>query len=122
MNMHFRSESVELTEDVRGYVQEKISLSEKVLGDIPEENISYDVELSKDTTKHSGEIYRADVTMHFRGDRVHAVGHGETIHAAIDLAKDELTRRLSRGKNKKRSMFLRGAQKIKQMLKFGNSE
>ncbi len=121
MNMQFRSESVELTEDIRGYVKEKISLSEKVLGDVPEENIRYDVELSKDTTKQSGEIYRADITMHVGTERVHAVGHGENIHAAVDLAKDELTRRISRGKNKKRSMFLRGAQKIKNMLKFGDS-
>ena len=118
MHIDFKALTIDLTDDIRDYAQEKVDALGKLLAHTDEDSIRADVELAKKQDQQSGDIFRADVTIHAGGDRTHAVGHGESIRAAIDEAKDELSRRLRREKGKKHDMFVRGAAKIKQMMRF----
>ena len=118
MHIDYKAPTVALTPDVQAYVEEKLQSVKKLLQHVDEGNIQVEVELSKDTKHASGEVYRADITVHAASERTHAVGHGESLNAAVDEAKDELMRRLRREKGKKRDLFIRGAVKIKKRLRF----
>lgn len=118
MQIDFKAPTVDLTDDVRNYAIEKVEMLERLLGDTAEENIRYEVELAKNVKQQTGEIFRADITVFAGPEKSHAVGHGETIHAAIDEAKDDLTRRLRRDKTKRMDFLRQGGAKIKSMLRF----
>lgn len=118
MYIDFKALTVELTDEVRGYVEEKLQSIEKVLNQHADDEARIEVELKKETSQNSGDIFRADFTTHIGGEHMHAVGHGESLNAAIDEAKDELSRRLRREKGKRRDLFIRGAAKVKKMIRF----
>lgn len=118
MHIDFKALTVELTDEVRSYVEEKLQSVEKLLDQNIDDEVRFEIELAKDTSKNSGQIFRADFTVHVGGEHKHAVGHGESLNAAIDEAKDELARRLRREKGKRRDLFIRGAAKVKQMIRF----
>jgi len=118
MQVSFKAQTVELTDEVRSYAEAKVAMLTKLLQNVEQENIQAEVALEKKQKQQSGDIYRADITIHAGPDRTHAVGHGESIMASIDKAKDDLALRLSKVKNKKRSSFREGSAKIKKMLRF----
>jgi len=118
MQIEFKALTVDLTDDIRAYAVEKVGMLEKLLGNIEEENVRYEVELAQDLKQQSGTIYRADITVFAGPEKTHAVGHGETMFAAIDQSKDDLSRRLRRNKTKRLDFLRRGGAKIKRMVRF----
>lgn len=118
MNIDFKAPTIDLTDEIHTYVEEKIAMLHKLLHGIEEENIRTEVELARKQNQQSGDVFRADITIHAGADRTHAVGHGESLHAAIDEAKDDLSRRLLRGKSKRVDMLRKGGLRIKKMLRF----
>lgn len=116
MLVNFKASNVDLTDDVRQYAESKVDMLSKLLAGVEDENVSYDIELSKGK-QNSGETYRADITVHAGSTRLHAVGHGESLNAAVDGAKDDLERRMRREKGKDMTLMRRGKQAIKSMLR-----
>ena len=117
-HIDFKALTIDLTDEVRAYATEKVKMLGKLLSGIDEENVRYDVELSKRTSQQTGDIYRADITVFAGSEKSHAVGHGESIFAAIDKAKDDLTRRLRRDKTKRLDFLREGGAKLKKILRF----
>jgi len=111
MNINFKATTIKLTDEVRAYAQDKVKMVTKLLQNVDEENIRTEVELERKQNQQSGKIFRSDITIYVGGNKTHSVGHGESILAAIDEAKD-------RDKGKKQNMFRRGASRIKKMLRF----
>lgn len=119
MQINYKTDGVILADDVRSYTEEKLDAVRKLLTHHDDADISCDVQLTKDEKHHSGTIYRADFTVLAGRERVHAVGHGESVQAALDAAKDELSNRLRREK-KMHVRFLRKSQEaLKRMMRFG---
>ena len=118
MHIDYKAPTVDLTDDVRAYVEEKMFAVAKLLTHVESENIRIETELSKKADQNSGDIFRTDFTVHAGSERMHAVGHGESLFASIDEAKEELTERLRREKGKKHDLFIKGAAKIKRMIRF----
>lgn len=118
MNIEFKALTVDLTDEVRAYAEEKVLSIAKLLQNIEEENIRVEVELARDQHHQSGDVYRADITIHAGVDKMHAVGHGESLHSALDIVKDDLSRRFRRGKSKRIDALRSGGAKIKKMLRF----
>ncbi len=118
MHIDFKATTIELTDAIRTYAEEKVGMLVKLLQNVELENVQVEVDLEKKQNQQTGEIFRADITIHAGADRTHAVGHGESVLAAIDEAKDELARRLRRGKTKRLDSLREGGAKIKKMLKF----
>ncbi len=121
MNISFKTHNLDLTDDVRTYAEEKAGAVRKVLGHHAEEDIACEILLSRDDKHASGLIYRADISALAGGEKVHAVGHGESIKAAIDLAKDELIRRAAGEKEKRMTLIRKGRAKVKEWLRFGRA-
>ncbi len=119
MLVNSKAKDVDLIDEVKQYAESKVEMLDKLLADVPDENISYDIEFAKGK-QHTGSTYRADITLHAGATRLHAVGHGESLNAAIDEAKDDLERRMRREKTKGMTMLRKGSQAIKRMLRFGS--
>ena len=116
MNITYATTNYELTGEIEAYAEEKAGSISKLITN-PDAELR--VELEKDAKHHSGSIYRADMTVHSAGLKTHAVGHGATMHAALDLSKDELKRRLTREKGRFSSMSRTIGARVKQMMRRG---
>ncbi len=118
MNINFKASNIALTDEIRSYTEEKVAMVKKLIPGTAEENIKVDVDLSKKSQQQSGEIFRADITIYAGAEKTHAVGHGETILAALDASKDELSERVSRSKKRRMDLVRKGGAKIKSMIRF----
>lgn len=122
MNITVKTRNLELTPDIRAYAEEKAAAVRKVLGNHSDGDIACDIILSRDDKHASGLIYRADYSAFAGAEKVHAVGHGESITAAIDIAKDELVQRASKDKSRGLSLMRRGGARVKSWLRWGASD
>lgn len=108
---------VDVTDAIRDYTLEKLEAVEKYL---PEGDTSgkITVELSKTTAHHShGQVFQAEAQMRVRGKDIVVKAVEDDLYKAVDILKDMLSRELSTFKDKERSIFRRGAHKVKNLLK-----
>ena len=111
--------NIELNSDTRAYVEDKLkSVREKYLKNYQDDELFFEVEIVEGE-KEKERRFRVDFSVSMPGDRIHAVGWGETIQAAADEAKDELSRRIRREKEKRLALLKRAGRKIKDILRFG---
>ncbi len=118
MSINFKTKGADISNDVREYAETKANSLIKFLGNDPS-NVRFDVEFSEDAKHVSGDVYRVDMVAIAGKIDMHAVGHGSTMMAAIDGARDDLARRLSRSKAKDRNLLRKGSRMIKRMLRMG---
>jgi len=110
--------NTKLSPSINQYIEEKIGVLEKFLKDVDPEIVEARVEVGK--TKHDqrrGEIYRAEVNLKIGGKILRVEKTESSLYAAIDLAKDELSRQVRRDKDKRSAMFIRGARSWKKFWK-----
>lgn len=117
MNISYKTLSFTLTPEIQSYSEDKLESIRKLLAHHDEENIACDVTLSHDSKHHSGMVYRADFTVFAGPERVHGVGHGMSMPAALDDAKDETLRRMREGKQVHVRLMRKGGAMIKKLLK-----
>ncbi len=119
MNINIKTKGeVKLNDELREYIDEKVNQVMKYMQNTDEDALFVEVELQEGEPE-KGRNFRADITVNAPGERVHAVGWGEHLHAALDEAKDELSRRIRREKKKERALLKKMGRKIKNILRFG---
>ena len=98
MNIQFYAKNLELTGEIKNYINEKIGGLDKYEANITECR----VDLSKDTHHQKGKVYRFEVNLKLSYDKnlIRTVVEAETIMSAIDLAKDKLQRQVTKIKDK----------------------
>ena len=100
MKINIRTTKIELTDELRGYVEDKMVMLEKYLGNITVTNC--DVELEKSIkSQNSGDIYRAEVNIFVPGTVLRVEKTEKTIDKAIDKVKDHLADMIKKYKEKK---------------------
>jgi ribosomal subunit interface protein len=117
MNINIKATSIVLSDAIRGYAEKRIESLRKVLGE-DTDGVVVDVELSQ-TTKHhkSGAIFRTEITVRNAGRRFRAVSVKDDLYASIDDAKEEMEHEIINKKERSQTLFRRGAQQIKYVLK-----
>lgn len=117
MNIKIQATNLELTSDVRDYLDKKLPYFEQFLEHGGGAALC-EVEVEKTTAHHKqGSIYRAEINITDGGSHYRAESRQENIYAAIDEVKDDMSRELKRSKNKKRTLVRRGGAKVKALLK-----
>lgn len=107
----------ELTAQIESHLEEKLALLGRI---IPEgASVLCDVELEKVAPHQSGQVYRAEINVRVDGKLYRAESTKERMEDAIDEAKGEIKREISRALDKRQSLIRRGGKKIKDMLRFG---
>jgi len=98
MHIQFYSKNIELSNQIKNHVQEKIGGLEKYESQI----IDCQVDLSKNTHHKKGDVYRAEVNIKVAYDKklIRAVVEAENIMSAIDQVKDKVQRQIIKVKNK----------------------
>lgn len=120
MKITIKATNIELTQELRDYIEEKISSLEK-FAKIFQGKEYYDgffrkgkprvevwVEIGR-TTKHhqKGDIFRTEVQMHLPGKSIRAEAEREDLKLAITEVKDKLQRELKKYKGKAQSISKR---------------
>jgi putative sigma-54 modulation protein len=120
MNINIKATNLELTEAINDYVNKKVTNLGKLLSKIEqnEGEIIVNFEVGKSTNHHkSGEFFHTDCSINIKGKKFYASSDKEDLYQAIDDVKDILFNEISSEKDKKKTLFHRGARKIKDMMR-----
>ena len=120
MQINLQGKNMELTEAIKAYVLEKetnlgrlLSKMEKAGG-----NANLNFEVSKNTNHHkSGAVFHADCLINIKGEKFYSSADEEDLYQAIDAVKESLFREINKNKDRRQTLFKRGAMSIKKMLK-----
>jgi len=116
MNINIKATNMELTSAISDYANKRLSSIEKFVK-TGEEMIAY-VEVGKTTNHHKqGDVFRAEFNIEISGSKFYTVSEKEDLYSAIDDAKYEIIRQIKTSKDRKQTLFKRGAVSIKKMLK-----
>ena len=120
MTINLQSKGMELTPAIHDYVIKRITNLEKLLEKMEMEGgsavVSFD--LSKNTNHHkAGSIFHADCRIQIKGEEFYGSADEEDLYVAIDVVKENLFREISKNKDRKQTLFKRGAASVKKMLK-----
>ncbi len=100
MQIQIKSSKLEMTDAIRGYIQEKVDMLEKFLANLPIINCHFEIE--KASHSHSGEIFRAEMNLNLGGDLLRVEKTEEDMYKAIDKVKDHMEQVIIKYKEKKR--------------------
>lgn len=114
MKIIIKGVNIDITDSVKDYLYKKLSSVEKFIhGDAKVE-----VELEKTTNHHkTGDIFRAELNVWNNGNVNRVERTSSNMYASIDLMQEDIFNILSNKKDKKITLFRKGAQKIKKMFK-----
>lgn len=120
MQIKIKATNMDLTDALKAYVEEKINSVEKFTVPHEEEVPLAEVEIGKTTKHHNvGDVFRAEVNLSVRGRGYRAVSEKNDLYAAIDDVRNELVREINSTKGKERTLVRRGANMLKDILRFG---
>lgn len=114
MKIIIKKTNVDMSPSISQYIEEKIGGLDKFLEKFDQNLIRADVEISR--TAHDqrrGDIFRIEVNLSIAGHLIRVDQTEESLMAAIDLAKDELSREIRQYKNKRETKAIRGARSWK---------
>jgi len=113
MKIIFKEKDFEITPSIESYVEKKMETLEKFFKSFGEEKRIIEVELGKSTGKQkSGNIFRAEINITLEGKTFRAESEQTDIFSAIDEMRDDLEQEIKKFKNKKDTIFIRGARSI----------
>ena len=118
--LNIKATNCDLTPEMRGVIEERISVVEKFMHGNEQFSASVEVELT--TNQETEKQYRGEATVEIDGTVYRAEANGASVEEAFDEVRSELKKELRRAKGKKESLFRRGARKMKEMMRFGKYE
>lgn len=120
MEIIFKGKNFPLTPSIEEYAGKKIETLGRFLKNFNQEIIKAEVEVGRTSYHHrSGDVFRAEINLSVDGRMFRAESEREDLFAAIDEVRDALEQEIKKFKNKKETIFIRGARSIKK--KFGLS-
>jgi len=114
MKIIVKATNTKLSPSINQYIEEKIGGLDRFLKSFDPELIKANVEVGKTRQgQRRGEIFKAEVNLNIGGHLIRAEETEDSLMAAIDLVKDQLSREIRRYKDKKNTKFIRGARSWK---------
>lgn len=118
MNIIIKGTNLELHEDLKNYVNEKIGGLAKFIDNdnADTSGVTARVELAKTTQHHQqGDIYKAEVNLQLPKKMLRNVAESDDIYKSIDDVKDELKIMINEYKDARTSRIRKGARMIKKL-------
>lgn len=97
---NIKATKIELTPEITDYLQKKMDMLEKYLGEIEAVNCHVELGMAVGGQK-SGKIYRAEVNLSLPGGMLRVERAEKDLFKAIDKVKDHLARSIKRYKEKR---------------------
>lgn len=120
MKINLQGKNIELTEAIKDYVLKRVTNLEKLLSKIEKSGgeVSVTFEVGKTTRHHKGgSIFHAYCLIKTKGEEFYGSADKEDLYTAIDTVKENLLREISKMKDRKQTLFRRGAMSVKKMMK-----
>lgn len=116
MTTNIKATNMELTSAISDYVNKRIESLHKLVDQFKE--VSVYVEVGKTTNHHKqGDYFKAEFNVVVDGEKFYTVAEESDLYKAVDEAKDDLIRRIKNSKDRKNTLFKRGAISVKKMIK-----
>lgn len=117
MNIDIKATDIELTEEIRDYVEKKIPLLDKYM-DQDKEGVLFNVELAKTNRRQrNGDIFRAEIKVSGGGMDSYVDARSIDLYSAIDMALDDLSKEMNSKKGRKMKLVREGGRTIKYMMR-----
>lgn len=100
MQIKIKATNIELTSEIKDYVQEKMDMLDKYLGSIQVMNCDVEVGMAVGG-QNRGKIYRTEANLNVPGDLLRVEKTEKDLFKAIDKVKDHLMRSIKRYKEKR---------------------
>lgn len=110
--------NLEISSGLSALVDQKLHTLEKLIP-ADETDVRCSVELEKLAAHQTGKVYRAEANLRVAGKLYRGEAKEDQIEKAIDVVRNELRRELEKANGKRQSLFKRGKQAIKEMVRFG---
>ncbi len=120
INVSLKATNMELSEPISDYVVRRVTNLGKLLKKFKNtgEEVLFYFEVAKTTEHHkTGKIFRADCSVTINGEQFYSSSEKEDLYEAIDDCKDQLFREIQKKKEKKTTLYKRGAQKLKSLMR-----
>jgi len=120
MKINFQAKNMELTPAIHDYVMKRVTNLGKLLDKLETNTgeIFVDFTVSKNTNHHkAGEVFQADCSVKTKRGSFFSSESKEDLYEAIDAVKENLFREISKDKDRKNTLFKRGATSVKKMMK-----
>ena len=120
MQINLQGKNMELTEAIKDYALKRVTNLGKLLSSIEKSGgeVMINLEVGQSTKHHkSGVIFHSDCLVNINGEKFYSESDNEDLYAAIDAVKDSLFNEIEKNKNRKQTLFRRGASSVKKMLK-----
>jgi len=101
MNIRIKATKMELTPAIKGYVQEKMDMLEKYLGNVLVRNCDVEVGLTVGG-QHHGKIFFCETNLNVPGTLLRVEKKEKNLYKAIDKVKDHLERAIIKYKKKRK--------------------
>lgn len=118
MKHNIKTTNIFLTPAITEYLEKRLSHLDKFIKPEDKEIVMCYVDIGR-TTKHhkTGDVFRAEFTLHIGGKSIRALSEKEDLYSAIDATNDEMAKEIKSYKEKKDGLLKRGGTKIKTLLK-----
>jgi putative sigma-54 modulation protein len=120
MQINLQGKNMELTDAIKDYVSKRVTDLEKLLSGIEEKkgNALVNFEVMKTTNHHkAGVIFHASCMINLDGKEFYGESDHEDLYSAIDEVKEKLFNEIRKNKDRRQTLFKRGAASVKKMLK-----
>jgi len=120
MKINFQAKNMEITPAIHDYVMKRVTNLGKLLNDIESKTgeILVNFTVAKTTNHHKGgEVFRSDCSIVTKRGKFYSSVDQEDLYSAIDTVKENLFREISKDKDRKQTLFKRGASSVKKMMK-----
>lgn len=116
MKINIKATNMELTSAISDYINKRLDGIKKYFKN-QEGTIVY-IEVGKTTNHHKqGEVLKAEFNIEISGEKFYALSEKEDLYSAIDDVQKEIIRQVSQNKDRKQTLYKRGASSVKKMLK-----
>lgn len=112
MNYNLKGAGFAVTDEVRSYVEKKLSALDALV-----RASAARVDVVAGYLEAEEKQYKVEMTLHDAKEPLHAECRGSTLHEAIDAASAELVDELAKAKKKKLSNFRHSAVRVKEYLR-----
>lgn len=120
MQINIQAKNMELTDAIRDYVTKRATNLEKLLSKLEKhggESLVH-FEVGKSTNHHkAGEVFHSDCLVKISGEEFYSSVDGEDLYQTIDEVKENLFHEINKNKDRKQTLFKRGALSVKKMMK-----
>jgi len=99
MDINIKSTKIELSEEIKSYIQEKMDMLDKYLGSVTATNCDVEIAMAVGN-QNKGKIFRCEVNLSVPRELLRVEKTEKELFKAIDKVKDHLARSIRRYKEK----------------------